>query len=72
MSPDVYMKVSWDCHEQLFRKELEDMDDVRLSVRLFAKCLGDKKQFCSDVAPGFSLAKQCLEEHREELSPPCR
>jgi hypothetical protein len=72
MKPETRLQLSWDCDEQLFRKELEDSDDMRLSIRLFNKCLGDKKQFCSDVPPGHALAKQCLEEHREELSDGCR
>lgn len=72
MKPETRLSLSWDCDEQLFRKELEDSDDMRLSIRLFNKCLGDKKQFCSDVPPGHALAKQCLEEHREELSDGCR
>ena len=66
------MKLSWDCEEQLFRKEMEDADDMRLSVRLFRKCLQDKRQFCDDVPPGNAMAKECLEEHRDELSDGCR
>ncbi|KIY92689.1 hypothetical protein MNEG_15275 [Monoraphidium neglectum] len=38
------IKLGWDCEEQLFRKEMEDADDMRLSVRLFRKCLNDKRQ----------------------------
>lgn len=42
------MQLSWACEEQLFRQEMENADDVRLSVRLFSKCLPDKKKvrFC--------------------------
>ncbi len=36
--------LSWDCQEQLFRQEVENADDVRLSVRLFRACLADKKK----------------------------
>ena len=36
--------LSWDCQEQLFRQEVENADDLRLSVRLFRACLADKKQ----------------------------
>ena len=36
--------LSWDCQEQLFRQEVEDADDMRLSARLFRACLTDKKQ----------------------------
>lgn len=63
---------NWDCEYQLFRKELEDSDDLRLSVKMFHACLADKKQFCADVPAGKAMAKQCLEEHREELSSKCR
>lgn len=38
------MQLSWACEEQLFRQEMENADDVRLSVRLFSKCLPDKKK----------------------------
>ena len=61
------MRLSWDCEEQLFRKEMEDADDLRLSVRLFRKCLPDKRRFCADAPPGNAVAKECLEGHREEL-----
>ncbi len=66
------MNIGWDCEEQLFRKEKEDADDIRLSVRLFSKCLPDKQQFCGDVPPGNAHAKSCLESHLQELSGPCR
>jgi Golgi apparatus protein 1 len=29
-------------------------------------------QFCKDVEPGNARTKQCLEEHREELTNACR
>ena len=32
--------LSWDCQEQLFRQEVENAEDLRLSVRLFRACLG--------------------------------
>lgn len=63
---DKRLKLSWHCEEELFRQEMEDADDIRLSVRLFRKCLKDKKKFCPDIAPGNAAAKECLEEHREE------
>lgn len=65
-------KLSSGCEAELFRKEAEDSDDIRLSVRLFRACLPDKKNFCADVPPGQARVSQCLEEHREELSEPCR
>jgi len=36
--------LSWDCQEQLFRQEVENAEDLRLSVRLFRVCLADKKK----------------------------
>jgi Golgi apparatus protein 1 len=66
------MQLNWSCATELYRKDIEDADDVRLSVRLFKACLTDKQQFCADVPPGHALAKQCLEEHRAELSTECR
>ena len=36
--------LTWDCQEQLFRQEVENADDLRLSVRLFKVCLADKKK----------------------------
>lgn len=38
------MQLTWACEEQLFRQEMENADDIRLSVRLFSKCLPDKKK----------------------------
>ena len=51
---DKRLQLTWLCEEQLFRQEMEDTDDIRLSVRLFSKCLGDKKKFCGDSLPGNS------------------
>lgn len=45
-------QVTWDCQEELFRQEVENADDLRLSYRLLRKCMGDKQKFCSDVKPG--------------------
>ncbi|KAK9821811.1 hypothetical protein WJX81_008502 [Elliptochloris bilobata] len=66
--------LSWDCQEQLFRQEVENADDMRLSVRLFRSCLNDKKKFCAEVQPGNARAKECLEDNREKegFSKPCR
>ena len=45
-------KTSWDCQEELFRQEVENADDIRLSYRLLRKCMGDKQKFCADIKPG--------------------
>lgn len=44
MQRDKRMQLTWACEEQLFRQEMENADDIRLSVRLFSKCLPDKKK----------------------------
>lgn len=49
------MQLSWGCEEQLFRQELENADDIRLSVRLNLQCIREKRKFCADVEPGESL-----------------
>ncbi|GLI58992.1 hypothetical protein VaNZ11_000814 [Volvox africanus] len=69
---DKRMQLSWACEEQLFRQEMENADDIRLSVRLFSKCLPDKRKFCKDIEPGNARTKDCLEENREQLSSACK
>ncbi|EFJ50973.1 hypothetical protein VOLCADRAFT_103617 [Volvox carteri f. nagariensis] len=63
---DKRMQLSWRCEEQLFRQEVEDSDDIRLSVRLYTLCMREKRKFCMDVEPGAAKVKDCLEEHRNE------
>jgi hypothetical protein len=67
-------KLSPACGEEVFRQALEAEDDLRLNVRLFQKCLPDKKVFCPDVSPSHSAARDCLVDHRLEagFSSPCR
>jgi Golgi apparatus protein 1 len=38
--------ISWECQEQLFRQEVENAEDIRLSIRLFKACINDKKKVC--------------------------
>ena len=47
---------------------MENADDIRLSVRLFSKCLKEKKAFCGEVAPGGAKVKDCLEDNRNKDS----
>ena len=49
---DKATQVSWECQEELFRQEVENADDVRLSYRLLNKCMGDKKKFCDKIPAG--------------------
>ncbi|KAK9838535.1 hypothetical protein WJX81_005974 [Elliptochloris bilobata] len=71
---DKAVRVSGECQEELFRQEVENADDLRLSHRLFRKCNGDKNRFCPDVKYGGARVKDCLEEHREDsgFSAECR
>jgi hypothetical protein len=38
------MELSSACADELMRQEIENTDDIRLSVQMFRKCLGDKKK----------------------------
>lgn len=50
----------------MFKNEKETGADLRLSVRLFNKCLTDYKKFCKDVEPGNMQAQECLEDNMDE------
>lgn len=67
-------QLTWDCQSELFRQELENSDDIRLSVQLLRKCAQDKKRYCDDVQPGNARVKDCLEDHRDkqDFSSECR
>lgn len=67
-------QLSWPCDYQLFRQESENADDVRLSVRLFANCVVDKRKFCQDIEPGAARVKDCLEanRHKPTFSKACK
>ncbi|KAL6765625.1 hypothetical protein V8C86DRAFT_2455787 [Haematococcus lacustris] len=71
---DHQLQLHWPCEEQLFRQEMENADDIRLSVRLYKTCLKAKKRFCADVEPGAARVKDCLEQHRNEagFDPACK
>lgn len=58
----------------MFAQEAEADEDIRLNVRLFHKCLADKRRFCPDVAPGNAAARSCLLDARNEpgFSAACR
>jgi len=57
--------ISWDCQEELFRQEVENADDIRLSTSLFKACLPEKKKFCAKIKPGNNRAKDCLEDNMQ-------
>lgn len=54
------------CQNQMFRNELESGDDIRLSTRLFNKCLGDYQKYCKDIEPGHMRVQECLEDNVDE------
>jgi len=58
--------LSWDCQEELFRQEVENAEDWRLSAKLHKDCGADKVKFCKDVTSGNAKVKVCLEENREK------
>ena len=45
-------QVSRNCQEQLFRQEVENADDVRLSPHLARSCQGNVLKFCKHTEPG--------------------
>lgn len=54
--------LTWNCQEQLFRQEVENADDLRLSTRLFKSCLEDKKKVracCLYLAGCMAVAFAC-------------
>ncbi|KAK9857617.1 hypothetical protein WJX84_000703, partial [Apatococcus fuscideae] len=59
-------RLSADCKAELFRQEVENADDIRLSTHLFNVCTNDRLTFCKDTPPGKARVKDCLEEHRED------
>ncbi len=49
---DKSKQLGWECLDQVLRFQKEASDDIRLSVRLFKRCLNDQRKFCKDVEPG--------------------
>jgi Golgi apparatus protein 1 len=50
----------------MFRNEKETGEDIRLSTRLFNKCLPDYQKFCKDIEPGMMRVQECLEDNVDE------
>jgi len=44
--------VSFDCKQDLFRQDVENAGDLRLSVSLLRLCMGEKQVFCPLAEPG--------------------
>ena len=48
--------MSYECREELFRQDVQNADDIRLSIVLLRTCMGDKQQFCNHVPYGAPAA----------------
>ncbi|KAL4439883.1 hypothetical protein ABPG75_002884 [Micractinium tetrahymenae] len=54
------------CLKELFREEMQQGDDIRLSLGLLHACFDSKEKFCEGIAPGEVNVKDCLEVHMWE------
>ena len=61
--------LSYDCQAELFRQEQEGSEDLRLSVRLFHKCLNDKIQVSCLVLAYFALYASAACEDGQTVMP---
>ena len=52
-------RVSFDCKQELFRQDVENAGDVRLSVQLMRMCAGEMQAFCAQAKPGEDMTWQC-------------
>jgi Golgi apparatus protein 1 len=50
--------VSFDCKQELFRQDVENAGDVRLSVQLMRLCAGEMKVFCAQAEPGMLVTRR--------------
>jgi len=62
------------CKSALYRRALEDSEDIRFDYRTSEACAADKQKFCAQVPPGRARVYQCLEQHVEdkEFSADCK
>ena len=51
------LKLKWECQEDLFRQEVQNMGDMRLSITLLRSCMADKQTFCANVDFGAMMAR---------------
>lgn len=66
--------LSGDCTKELFRQEVENSDDIRLSLKLYKVCKADQERYCKDIEYGGNRIKECLEKNRKkgDFSSECR
>lgn len=67
-------ELSTDCQREIFRRDVEDAEDVRFNKVLSEACASDKVRFCASVEPGRARVLGCLEDHKEhaEFSERCK
>ncbi|MDB9924943.1 cysteine rich repeat-containing protein [bacterium] len=67
-------ELSTQCKLEVFRREVEESEDVRYDGFLAEMCAGDKNAFCGDVTPGEGRIMACLEAHvgAAKFSSECR
>lgn len=49
------LKLKWECQEDLFRQDVQNMGDMRLSISLLRSCMADKQTFCAHADFGAML-----------------
>ncbi|KAK3258900.1 hypothetical protein CYMTET_32077 [Cymbomonas tetramitiformis] len=54
------------CKKELFRREVEDSEDVRFNLRLSSSCAVEKTKFCEGVPVGRARTISCLQNHLTE------
>ena len=71
---DKRQELSTQCKLEVFRREVEESEDVRFDGFLAEKCGTDKEAFCADVKPGKGRVIRCLESHASDakFSAECR
>mmetsp|Transcript_33669 Transcript_33669/g.73502 ORF Transcript_33669/g.73502 Transcript_33669/m.73502 type:complete len:1091 (-) Transcript_33669:561-3833(-) len=60
-------KLSAKCSAEVFRREVEDSEDVRFQYRLAAACAAEKERFCAAEPTGRARTLVCLQAHAEEV-----
>ena len=71
---DKRAELSTQCKLEVFRREVEESEDVRYDAFLSDVCAADVSAFCDDVKPGDGRVMACLESHLSDakFSADCR
>mmetsp|Transcript_42131 Transcript_42131/g.51151 ORF Transcript_42131/g.51151 Transcript_42131/m.51151 type:complete len:1045 (-) Transcript_42131:585-3719(-) len=74
-SPLNKRKLSQKCFQEVFRRKVEDAEDVRFDYQFAQACANDVKEHCEGMTPGSGKAIACLyDAHRKhkELTADCK